>query len=390
MSGKGSSELDQLAAEQRRRPGDGVGDQHRREVGVVVAPASPQGFAQYVPVGVDEPLVRVDELRAPSAPRSTSSFSGMPAVVLVAERDELGLRGHQSEGALEVAVEAAARALRARDDEARSSPDRRLGCARKRSGLEQSSLIRQTQRRSVCARSDSTCASNSVGSGSKVAMQTAMSGSPSGCSGFARAGGGASRSTIAIGAERRDLARRRPRARADKPSSTVPGARVPGTGDRSPEAAAYRGGRVDRSAACAKRRPPVAVPSTSSSSASTRTPGWQQVPQQNTRGPSDRQATPGAGSRGPPEDSRRSPAVANGYPCPASVAASSTIAASDDGRTPPPSHPGLAASAPCARPGPGPEAEALRAAYLDLLKLSLCDLGGRQHDVRRRASRTAR
>ncbi len=40
-------------------------------------------------------------------------------------------------------------------------------------GLEQSSLITQTQRSSVCARNDSICAANSSGSGLQVAMQTA-------------------------------------------------------------------------------------------------------------------------------------------------------------------------------------------------------------------------
>ena len=39
-------------------------------------------------------------------------------------------------------------------------------------------------------------------------------------------------------------------------------------------------------------------------------------------------------------------------------------------------HPGLAAARPARAAGPGPEAAALRRAYLDLLKLSLCDLVG--------------
>ncbi len=39
-------------------------------------------------------------------------------------------------------------------------------------------------------------------------------------------------------------------------------------------------------------------------------------------------------------------------------------------------HPGLAAARPPVASGPGPEAESSRTAYLDLLKLSLCDLAG--------------
>ena len=90
-------------------------------------------------------------------------MSGYQRVVLVGQRDVLGTGRGERERALEVAVEAEAR--RARDDEA-SVVSEPASIAAKRSGLEQSSLITQTQLRWVCARIDSIWRSNSSIGGS--------------------------------------------------------------------------------------------------------------------------------------------------------------------------------------------------------------------------------
>ena len=136
-------------------------------------------------------------------------------------------------------------------------------------------------------------------------MQTAMSGSPSGCSGFARVGGGASRSTIATvpsGATSRPP----PATRADKPSSILPGrsragrVTVPQKPLRSRRPSTVRGMRHSR-----RRR--WQVPSTSSSSASRPAAGVEAGAQERTtrrRCPTGRRAGQLC-SRGPPEDSRR-------------------------------------------------------------------------------------
>ena len=105
---EGQGELGNLAAEERRGAGDGVGDQHGGEVGVVVAPALPQRLSQHASVGIDEALVGVHELRGPERLPEHLQLLGVPAVVLVAQRQQLDSGRSQPQRPLEVAIEAQA------------------------------------------------------------------------------------------------------------------------------------------------------------------------------------------------------------------------------------------------------------------------------------------
>ena len=105
-------QLRDLAPEQRRRAGDRCWRPaaRRGRCGCCAAPATASRAAR-APSGVDEPLVGVDELRGAERRRAArASLSGVPAVVLVAQRDQLGLGRRQPQRALEVAVEAEPRA----------------------------------------------------------------------------------------------------------------------------------------------------------------------------------------------------------------------------------------------------------------------------------------
>src|SRR5919204_374691 len=123
--GERQRELGDLAPEQRRRARDAVGDEQRHQVGVVVAPSLPERLAQDAALGVDEALVAVDELRGAQLVAEGRELVGVPAVVLIAERDELCLGRRHPQRALEVSVEAEA-PLGARDREPLVAGDHRL------------------------------------------------------------------------------------------------------------------------------------------------------------------------------------------------------------------------------------------------------------------------
>ena len=82
VSGNGQRQLGDLAPEQRRRAGDGVGDEQRDEVGVVVAAPLPQRLAQHAPVRgrrAAGPSRRAARRRARrAAPRASRDASGRP------------------------------------------------------------------------------------------------------------------------------------------------------------------------------------------------------------------------------------------------------------------------------------------------------------------------
>ena len=74
--------VEQLAAKQRGRPGDRVGDQQRQQVGVVVRAPCPVGVGEHRAVTGDDPGVAVDELRVAElgdqASRACRGASGRP------------------------------------------------------------------------------------------------------------------------------------------------------------------------------------------------------------------------------------------------------------------------------------------------------------------------
>ena len=155
--GNGSASVEQVAAEQRRGAGDRVGDQQRRR-GSCGCCAAPR------PVGLGERPRRRGRRAAGRCRRAARrrvdaeqrrQLVRVPAVVLVgAERSARPPAGAIAQRPLEVAVEAEPLAASGRG---RSAGRRRRSrsIAANRSGPEQSSLIRQTQSRSVCSRIDS-------------------------------------------------------------------------------------------------------------------------------------------------------------------------------------------------------------------------------------------
>ena len=79
-------QLEQLAAEQRSGAGDGVRDQERRQVGVVVATPRPVRVGEQPSVAIDDPSVAVDEVGVTEGAQQRLELPGVPAVVLVGER----------------------------------------------------------------------------------------------------------------------------------------------------------------------------------------------------------------------------------------------------------------------------------------------------------------
>ena len=114
--------LEQVTTEQRGCPGDGVGDQQREEVGVVVGAPVPPRLRDQLPVTRDDARVAVDELGAPDRADQRCELVPMPVVVLVGHRHVFGVGSHHRQRALEVAIEAEPPG-RARDGEARVSAD---------------------------------------------------------------------------------------------------------------------------------------------------------------------------------------------------------------------------------------------------------------------------
>ena len=123
--GEGQRELGELAPEQHRRAGHGVGDQHRGEVRVIVAPALPERLAQDAPSASTSRMSSTRARRRPSALRSVASLSGYQRSSWSESATSSALGGHHAQRALEVAVEA--RPLRgARDREARVAAEHGL------------------------------------------------------------------------------------------------------------------------------------------------------------------------------------------------------------------------------------------------------------------------
>ena len=181
----------------------------------------------------------------PSAARSDASLSGCQRSSWSQSAISSASAGASAQGALEVAIEAEPLLASATATKRGSSPITSRERAARASGREASSQTTQTQRSSVCARSDSTWIRNSAGSGSNVAMQIAI-----------RPSGAGRPSSAAARAPR-------PRsARAARPRCRPPGRDLqldrsrPGRRHRHdrPEAAAPRGARRAASAAARARR----------------------------------------------------------------------------------------------------------------------------------------
>ncbi len=98
--------LDHATAEQAGRANDRVRDQERGEIGVVVPPALPQRLPADLAVGIDPSQVAVGELRRLDRIPQRRELVRIPAIVVVAERDELRLRRNHPQHPLEVPVEA--------------------------------------------------------------------------------------------------------------------------------------------------------------------------------------------------------------------------------------------------------------------------------------------
>jgi hypothetical protein len=114
--------LDHAATKQARGAGDRVQDQQRGEVVVVAAAPLPQRFRTHETRGIDPPEVTVGELgRAYRLPERLELVR-IPAIVMIAEGDELGLRRDHPQDPLEVSVKAEV-LVRARNDEATVSGD---------------------------------------------------------------------------------------------------------------------------------------------------------------------------------------------------------------------------------------------------------------------------
>ncbi len=120
--------LEQLPPEQRGRSGHGVVDHLGGDVVGGVAAQVPVGVGEDLPALGGDPHVAVGERGAGmSGERGVQSLElvGVPAVVLVGERDQRRLGRDQAQRALEVGVEAEP-LRRSRDDEARVVADRPL------------------------------------------------------------------------------------------------------------------------------------------------------------------------------------------------------------------------------------------------------------------------
>ena len=107
--------VEQVAAEERGRAGDRVGEQQRAEVRVVVAALGPERGPDELAARADDPGVAVGELGVADRLQQPLELVGVPAVVLVAEGDEVATGGRHRQRPLEVPVEPEpARGLRER------------------------------------------------------------------------------------------------------------------------------------------------------------------------------------------------------------------------------------------------------------------------------------
>ena len=173
---EGQRVVEQLAPEQRRRPGDRVGHQQRGQVRVVVADGCSSRCRRPASPSVGRRCGRRCRraARRRSRASSVSSLSGCQRSSWSAMATKSASAGRARARARSCGRSASRSGER--ETTKRGSPPTASRMPAKRSGLEQSSLITQTQLRWVCARIESSWRSNSSGGGSKVAMQTATSG----------------------------------------------------------------------------------------------------------------------------------------------------------------------------------------------------------------------
>ncbi len=149
---EGKRIVEQLAPDQRGRAGDGIGDQQRGEIGVVVASVRPVGLCDDLAVGGDQPLVAVDEQRladrrrSTSASRETSGRPGRRARI----RPALGAGASRTPARSCGRSRACAPTPRGRSGDRRRSRTSRS--VARLCGSEQSSLTTQTQSASDCSR----------------------------------------------------------------------------------------------------------------------------------------------------------------------------------------------------------------------------------------------
>ena len=309
---------------------------------MVVAPPLPQRLAQHAAVPVDEPLVGVHEPRAAERPAEHGELVGPPAVVLVAQRDQLGLRRNQPQGALEVAIEAEP-LLGARHDEARVAADLReqpgMGLGARRVvaddadpvlvGLRAERLELDPQQRRV--------------------------------------------GLVRRHADRDQARRRRP---AEPRSGAARGDRIRPSGARAPPrrdtAPPRPGGPRPPPARQPRSGAPHASPGAGPRRPRSRAPRCRRVsPRRTPRSPCPPGATTAAGSRG---------SLGHGR---GNLSSARDAAGSSDTRVPRrrPARSSRRRRSRARRPG---RSRALRQAYLDLLKLTLCDLAGTSTHLGRR------
>jgi len=98
--------LQQSAREQGRGSGHRIRAQERKKIGMVIAAAVPPRPRNQLTLPVNYASVAVDELRITQPGEQALEFVGMPGVILVGQGNELGVRGSQRQGSLEITVEA--------------------------------------------------------------------------------------------------------------------------------------------------------------------------------------------------------------------------------------------------------------------------------------------
>ena len=125
---------EQLAAEQRGGAGDVVGDHHRGHAVGVVAALEEVGVGEDRPAAAGDPHVAVGQQRAGRSEQRRGErveLVGMPAVVLVGQRDQA-----RRSGAMQIARSKLrrnpSRSRRAADDESRIVPDLALELGERR------------------------------------------------------------------------------------------------------------------------------------------------------------------------------------------------------------------------------------------------------------------
>ena len=99
------SAVDHTSSKKARRAHDRVRDQERGKVRVVVASPVPQRFRAHVSAGVDPSQIAVGQVSRTHRRPQGLELVRVPAIVVIAESDELGFRRNHAQGTLEVPVE---------------------------------------------------------------------------------------------------------------------------------------------------------------------------------------------------------------------------------------------------------------------------------------------